>query len=175
MDIYRFVTRWWCAFALLASLSLLAAAHAFEVYGGLAPCALCLKQREVLWAAAGLSAMGAAWALISRARGTPRITAFLLFAIFATSAIVAGYHAGGELKWWDLPATCSGGGGQVDLSQLSAFLDGTARARPPMCDVVAWSWLGISMAGWNALISVVLAVISLIASRRPEDARAPRS
>ena len=44
-----------------------------------------------------------------------------------------------------------------------------------MCDAVTWTFLGVSMAGWNALISAVLAVFSLLAAKRPKDARAPRS
>ena len=46
--------------------------------------------------------------------------------------------------------------------------------RVAMCDAVVWSFLGLSMAGWNALISFALAVFSLLAAKRPKDARAPR-
>jgi disulfide bond formation protein DsbB len=38
----------------------------------------------------------------------------------------------------------------------------------------AWRWLGLSMAGWNVLISLALATFSLLAAKRPKDARAPR-
>ena len=55
MSAYRVLTRWWTVFALAASLSLLAAAHAFERFGGLAPCNLCLKQREVYWVAVAIA------------------------------------------------------------------------------------------------------------------------
>ena len=52
---------------------------------------------------------------------------------------------------------------------------GTAPAAPPVyCDAVTWRFLGLSMAGWNALISIALAVFSLLAAKRPKDARAPR-
>lgn len=175
LSAYRLITRWWTAFALVASLAMLGAAHAFERYGGLAPCNLCLKQREVFWAAAAIALPATLWALFSRAsRGTPRIAAFLLAAVFATGAITAGYHAGGELGWWTLPATCSGGG-SVDLEALTALALGTAPpARPALCDAVVWSFLGLSMAGWNTLLSAGLAVFSLMAAKRPKDARAPR-
>src|SRR5690606_7362374 len=53
--LYRLLTRWWTAFALAASLALLGAAHAFERFGGLAPCNLCLKQREVYWGAVAIA------------------------------------------------------------------------------------------------------------------------
>ena len=58
--LYRLLTRWWTAFALAASLALLGAAHAFERFGGLAPCNLCLKQREVYWGAVAI-ALVAMW------------------------------------------------------------------------------------------------------------------
>lgn len=172
----RFVARWWTVFAFLASAAMLGAAHAFERYAGLAPCNLCLKQREVFWAAIAIALPATLWALFSRAsRGTPRIAAFLLAAVFATGAVTAGFHAGGELKWWSLPATCAGGG-MADLEALTALAFGTAPAvRPAMCDAVVWSFLGVSMAGWNTFISVALAMFSLVAAKRPKDARAPRS
>ena len=172
---YRLVTRWWTAFALAASLAMLGAAHAFERFAGLAPCNLCLKQREVFWAAAAIAGAATFWAVFSRAsRGTPRIAAFLLAAVFATGAITAGFHAGGEYGWWSLPAACAAAGGPVGLGDLQALALGTGPAPAiPRCDAVAWSWLGISMAGWNALISFALAAFSLIAAKRPKDARRP--
>jgi disulfide bond formation protein DsbB len=174
--LYRLLTRWWTAFALAASLAMLGAAHAFERFGGLAPCNLCLKQREAYWAAVTIALVATLWHLISRgSRGTPRIAAFLLAVVFTTGAVTAVFHMGGELKWWSLPATCVGGGA-VDLESLTALALGSGPIeRFATCDAVAWSFLGVSMAGWNALISAALAVFSLLAAKRPKDARAPRS
>lgn len=175
LSAYRLLTRWWTAFALLAALALLGAAHAFEQFGGLAPCNLCLKQREVLWAAVAIAAPSTLWTLFSGARrGSPRIAAFLLFAVLATGAITALFHAGGEAGWWALPATCAGGGGEIDLESLTALALGHGPAeRVVPCDAVAWRF-GLSMAGWNTLISIGLAAFSLVAAKRPKDARAPR-
>ena len=178
MSVYRLLTRWWTAFALLASLAMLGAAHAFERFAGLSPCNLCLKQREVFWGAVVIAGAATLWAVFSRAsRGTPRIAAFLLAAVFLTGAITAGFHAGGELKWWDLPATCAAGDpNDFDLEGLTALALGVGPApRVAMCDAVTWSFLGLSMAGWNAIISAGLAVFSLLAAKRPKDARAPRN
>ena len=174
--LYRLLTRWWTAFALAASLALLGAAHAFEKFGGLAPCNLCLKQREVYWGAAAIALVATLWHLISRgSRGTPRIAAFLLAVVFATGAITAVFHMGGELKWWELPATCSGGG-DVSLESLAVLALGSGPVAPvAMCDAVVWDFLGLSMAGWNAVIATALAVFSLFAAKRPKDARAPRN
>ena len=173
---YRLLTRWWTAFALLASLVMLGAAHAVERFDHLAPCNLCLKQREVYWGAVAVSLTATIWHLVSRgSRGTPRIAAFLLAVVFTTGAVTAGLHFGGEMKWWDLPATCAGGGG-VDLESLAALALGAGPVpHVAMCDAVTWRFLGLSMAGWNVLISVALAVFSLLAAKRPKDARAPRS
>lgn len=176
VGLYRLLTRWWTAFALAASLALLGAAHAFERFGDLAPCNLCLKQREVYWGAVAIALVATLWHLVSRgSRGTPRIAAFLLAVVFATGTITAVFHMGGEMKWWDLPATCSGGG-DINLESLAALALGTGPVeKVVMCDAVTWRFLGLSMAGWNALISAALAVFSLLAAKRPKDARAPRN
>jgi len=175
IEVYRLLTRWWTAFALAASLAMLGAAHAFERFAGLSPCNLCLKQREVYWGAVAIALTATLWAVISRAsRGTPRIASFLLFAVFLTGTVTAVFHAGGELKWWELPATCSSAGAMADLESLTALALGTGPAvRVAMCDAVTWSFLGLSMAGWNALLSAGLAIFSLLAAKRPKDARAP--
>ena len=175
IEIYRLLTRWWTAFALAISLAMLGAAHASERFLGLSPCNLCLKQREVFWGAVTISLIATLWAVITRAsRGTPRIAAFLLFAVFATGAITAGFHSGGEMKWWSLPATCMAAK-DVDLEGLTALAFGGGEApRVVMCDAVTWRFLGLSMASWNFLISSGLAVFSLLAAKRPKDARAPK-
>ena len=94
--------------------------------------------------------------------------------VFTTGAITALFHMGGENHWWTLPAACAGGG-DVDFEKLAAIALGAAPVeRPVLCDAVTWRFLGLSMAGWNVLISVALAVFSLLAAKRPKDARAPR-
>ncbi|MEQ7155973.1 disulfide bond formation protein B [Brevundimonas aurifodinae] len=177
MSLYRLLTRWWTAFALAISLAMLGFAHFSERVLGLAPCNLCLKQREVYWGAVIIALVATLWAVISQARrGTPRIAAFLLFAVFTTGAITAGFHAGGEMKWWALPALCAGGGDMADLEALTSLALGIGEPqRVVMCDAVTWRFLGLSMAGWNTLVSVALAGFSLIAAKRPKDARAPRN
>lgn len=174
--LYRLLTRWWTAVALVASLALLGFAHLSETIWDISPCNLCLKAREVYWGAVVVALLATVWHLVSRgSRGTPRIAAFLLAVIFATGTITAVFHMGGELKWWALPATCAAGG-SVDLESMTALALGTGPApRVAMCDAVTWTFLGLSMAGWNALISAALAGFSLLAAKRPKDARAPRS
>ena len=134
----RPVLQRWRLSALVASLAMLAIAHAFETFGGLAPCTLCLRAREVYWLAAALAL------------------------VFAAGVALAVYHAGVEWKFWPGPTACSGGGAIVDASQMTDLLQG-ARIKPPACDEAAWVFLGLSMAGWNALASLALTVLSGLA------------
>jgi disulfide bond formation protein DsbB len=172
---------------------MLAAAHAFETFGHMPPCHLCLKQREVYWLVVGLSvlllAFEAAAALLKRrpmaaraeplfvmmrsgvaplVRRAPHPANLILALVFLFGAGLAAYHAGVEWKWWLGPATCtSGGAGRVTAADLGALMKGVGGSAP-MCDKAAWVFLGLSMAGWNALISLGLAGISLVAALRQD-------
>ena len=160
-----FLDRWRLC-ALVISAAMLAIAHAFETFGGLAPCTLCLRQREVYWVAAALSA---AFMVIVRLPGGPRwreATCWILALVFLAGAGVAIYHAGAEWKFWPGPTTCSGSGaGAVSASALSDLMNG-AKIRPPACDQAAWVFGGLSMAGWNAVASLVFAGLSAAAALR---------
>ncbi|MDQ7076772.1 MAG: disulfide bond formation protein B [Robiginitomaculum sp.] len=153
-----FRTSFWPVLAAIASLGALGIAHAFETFGGLQPCALCLRQREVYWFALTIAILGI---LVMRFKPEWRLgrgVVALLGLTFLTGAMVAGYHAGVEWHFWPGPTTCSGGGSGLDglsASDLSAVL-GTA-AKAPACDKIPWSFAGISMAGWNMLLSLALA------------------
>ncbi len=176
--LYSILMRWWTVFAFVISAAMLAAAHAFERFGGLDPCNLCLKQREVYWAALAVSGAATAWHLISRSRrGTPRLAAFVLALVFIAGAITAGFHAGGEQGWWALPATCMAGNpADIDYGNLASILNGTVEIEPiTSCGDIAWSFMGLSMAAWNFIALVLLSVLSLLAAKRPKDARAPRN
>jgi len=154
----------WPIFALVISAAMLAIAHAFQTFGHLAPCHLCLKEREVYWAAMAISAVAiVAGVSPLHNRGT-RLGCAVLVLAFGYSAYLAGFHAGAEWKWWPAPETCSSTG-PVNLSALKALLAG-AGAAAPKCDQAAWVFLGLSMAGWNCLISVGLTLASLAAAVR---------
>src|SRR5436305_15047939 len=101
----------WLVVALASSAAMLAVAHAFETFGHMAPCSLCLKQREVYWAAMALAAVGLALSL-ARSRLTAVFCAVLAL-LFAYGAGLAVYHAGAEWKFWPGPASCSGGATDV--------------------------------------------------------------
>lgn len=140
------------------SAALLAGAFAFQHLGGLAPCVLCLWQR---WPHAAAVLLGAL-ALALPGRGLPVLGALAAL----TTAGIGTFHAGVELGWWPGLASCSGGAGLSGLT-ASQLLDPTLDlAAPVPCDEAAWSLAGLSMAGWNAVLSAALAGLWLLAVRR---------
>lgn len=159
-----FLDRWRLC-AVLVAAGMLATAHAFETFGGYAPCTLCLRQREVYWA---ILTLGLGFMVLVRTPGGPRwreATCWVLGLGFAISCGLAVYHAGAEWKFWPGPQACASGSAGVNAADLSAFLDG-AKVKPPACDTAPWVFLGLSMAGWNAAISLVLAGLSALAAVR---------
>jgi len=154
----------WRFFALLIAAGMLATAHAFQTFGGLAPCELCLKQRTVYWVA---GAIALAAMVIVRLPGGPRwreASCWLLALVFLASVGLAGYHAGVEWKFWPGPQSCSGGG-TVTVAALKDLLNGGG-VKMPACDQPAWKFAGLSMAGWNCLASVVFVALSVAAAIR---------
>jgi len=139
------------------SAALLGAALVAQYVFGLAPCALCITQRWPHLAAVAIGgvALGLRWAV------WPVIGAG---AALGTAGVGA-YHAGVELGWWPGPMSCSAGPGISGVS-ISDLLDpNVAMAAPVACSEVAWSFAGISMAGWNAILSAALAVVWVMAAR----------
>lgn len=153
-------TRHWPIFAMVFSASMLVAAHGFENFANMAPCELCLRQREAYWAALLVSGIFVILQASKRFRWTGRGGLAILGLVFLTGALIAGFHAGVEWKFWPGPTSCSGQ--MVDLTAISGDLLQAldAPVTGPRCDEAPWVMLGISMAGWNALISLILAGIS---------------
>jgi len=158
------VLRHWPIFAALASAAMLAIAHGFETFGRLAPCHLCLMAREVYWVALGVGVVGFLMQRFAWATRTRLVVLWLLAFTFLFGAGLGAFHAGVEWKWWPGPTTCTGGAG-VTAADIAAMLGG-AKVKPPACDTAAWVFLGLSMAGWNALISLGLAKLSFMAALR---------
>ena len=101
-----------------------------------------------------------------------RISGGTIAQFVLTGAIVAAYHAGAEWKFWPGPQTCAAG--RVPVLTGADILDALSKkGHPPSCEEAAWRMAGISMAGYNALISAALAGASfLVAARRrphPDD------
>lgn len=132
---------------LIGSVALLAGAFAFQLLGGLAPCHLCLLQRWPHGVAILLGLLILVW---------PRRGLALLagLAVLVTAAIAA-YHVGIEQGWWPGPTSCTAPG--TGTADAGALLDQILETPLVLCDQVAWSLWGVSMAGWNALLSLVIA------------------
>jgi disulfide bond formation protein DsbB len=128
---------------------------------GYAPCELCLTQRYAFYAAIPLALLTALLAGRS-VHGWARVGFALLALVFAASAVLAAYHAGVEYHWWQGPTACTGGPGSLDVSNLVNTLNSVKVVR---CDEVQLRIAGLSLAGWNVIASIVLAVYAALAAR----------
>jgi disulfide bond formation protein DsbB len=140
----------------------IAGAFVFQALG-YAPCELCLKERIPYYA--GIAA--AVLTIVLAARGPRRLlpAAFaLLFLIFAASAAFGVYHAGVEWGFWPGPSSCTGA--IPKEASMQDFLHQLNTIKVVRCDAVAIRILGLSPAGWNAVISVLLAGIAVIGITR---------
>jgi disulfide bond formation protein DsbB len=151
------------ALAIAVPAALLAGAYGSEIWGGLYPCEMCWWQRYAHFAALAL-------ALVSLAlRGAPdRGRSFVWLAALAilTSGGIGAYHAGVEAGIFEGFTTCASTG-TAGLSAEDMLKE--IMAKPIVrCDEIQFSFLGISMAGWNAILSIAAALLVLwLSLRRP--------
>lgn len=149
-------------FAALCAATILGA-YFFQYVLKLQPCPLCLEQRIPYYIAIPL-ALVIAW---GAAQGAPRTLVRLGFVLLAITMLVGGgiavYHAGIEWKFWPGPAECSGPLTSLGTGGLLQQLETTTVVR---CDEAAWRLFGLSLAGYNVLISAALAALALVAAVR---------
>lgn len=142
----------------IVALATIAGAWIFEYYGYL-PCELCLKQRWAYYIGVPLALIVGLMA--PRNPGLARAGLALLALLWFGSMVFGIYHSGVEWKWWPGPATCTAQagftGGLPDLSKPAV-----------LCDTPAIRILGLSLAGWNAVISLGLALVALAGLRRAQ-------
>ena len=138
---------------------MLGAAHYFERVEGLAPCLLCLKQREAYWVAGTVSLIAIAAGFTPWRTPLRRLLCAVLALVFLYGMGLAIYHAGAELKWWPGPQACASvrSGGAADIKAMLAGV----KSKPPSCEDPVWWFLGLTMAGWNIIISLKLALWSV--------------
>ena len=145
----------------------------FFQYGlGLKPCPLCLDQRYVYYFGIPLAVLVMLGESVGSSRKVLLAALFVIAAGMLWNAGLSTYHAGVEWKWWPGPLDCSGpldslgaGGGLLrDLQSISVV----------RCDEAAWRFLGLSLAGYDVLISLALAAVAgwgIAASLRGAPAR----
>jgi disulfide bond formation protein DsbB len=136
----------------LASAAILLAALALQFLGGLAPCPLCIWQRWPYVALVALGLIGWRW--------RPRALLGIATLVLLGGAGLAAYHVGIEQGWWALPGGCIAGGSAQSVEELKRLL---AEA-PPACDQVGFTFLGLTLAGWNLVASLALAAYAMAAA-----------
>jgi disulfide bond formation protein DsbB len=150
--------------ALLLPLALLGGALGSQYLGGLHPCEMCYWQR---WPHAAAILLAALSFTAPATSGRSRTLVLLAAAAIAVSGAIGVYHAGVEAGLFEGITTCAAlgaGGSAADL------LKQITQAPVIRCDQVQWSLLGISMAGWNAILSLGGAALIVILTLRGKRA-----
>jgi len=155
-------------FALLLSGGLLGGAYFFQYVLGYPPCQMCYWQRYAHHAVLAISALALVLTLLSQKH--PRLFAALLTIAFLVSFGLAFWHVGVEFKWWEGPKTCSAPvGGDLEVMDPTKFWEEASKEKMPACSDAPWHFLGLSMAGWNALASLGGAIISALGLKGHEQ------
>jgi disulfide bond formation protein DsbB len=131
----------------------------FEYGLGLKPCPLCLEQRHAYYFAIPLAVMVVMGDQIGAARKVLIAALVVIAAGMLWNTYLGIYHSGVEWKWWQGPTDCSGALENLGAAgNLATTLEKMSVVR---CDEAAWRFLGLSLAGYNALISAALAAVAI--------------
>jgi disulfide bond formation protein DsbB len=130
------------------------AALGFQYIGGYAPCPICLEERYAYYFAVPVAALAM---LLARGEATAlaRILLLVIALAFMANVALAVFHAGVEWKWWPGPTECTGA---FDLKWGENGVVDTPVIR---CDEASFRFLGLSFAGWDALVSAFIALVAL--------------
>jgi disulfide bond formation protein DsbB len=142
----------------LIAAATLAGAWYFQLVLEILPCPLCLEQRYAYYLAVPLGALVACAAARDAPRGVLSAGLVILALAALGNAVFGAYHAGVEWKFWPGPADCTGPIG--DLGKAGDLLARLDTTKVVLCDVVQWRFLGLSLAGYNVLISLLMAAIA---------------
>jgi disulfide bond formation protein DsbB len=138
---------------------LLGGAYVGQYAFGLFPCEMCWWQRYAHFAALAL-------ALISTVVPPKRAWVMLAGLAILVAGLIGGYHAGVEYHWWEGLTTCSSTASGHSLEDIM-------NAPLIRCDVAQWTLFGISLAGFNFLISTVAAIVIFVLLGRRQAQRVP--
>ncbi|HET9902282.1 MAG TPA: disulfide bond formation protein B [Xanthobacteraceae bacterium] len=144
----------------LAGAATIAGAWYFQYGLGLAPCPLCLEQRWPYYGAIPLALLIAVGARSGLNRRLLIAGLGLIALAMLWGAGLGVYHAGVEWKWWAGPQDCSGAG--FSAGPAGNLLRQMQTARVVRCDEAPWRLLGLSLAGYNVLISLALAALAAL-------------
>jgi disulfide bond formation protein DsbB len=149
-------------FVFLLALATILGAWGFQLIGGYVPCKLCLEERVPYYVGVPLALL-AVIAVLARApgwlvRGLLALTAL----VFLYDLYLGGYHAGAEWSWWPGPTDCGqSAAGQATTTQ--DLLKQLQNIHVVSCTTASWrfpSGWGLSFAGWNALVALVLTAVA---------------
>ena len=136
----------------------LAGAWFFQLVLEILPCPLCLEQRYAYYFAVPFAALLG----LAAAKGAPRPLLLAGLAILALAALanasLGAYHAGVEWGFWQGPTDCTGPIG--NFGSAGSLLERLDKVKVVRCDEVQWRFLGLSLAGYNVLISLFMAAIA---------------
>jgi disulfide bond formation protein DsbB len=130
----------------------------FQYALGYPPCPLCLEQRIAYYICVPLAAMVLLGLSVGSSRKVLMLALLAIAAAMLWNAGLGVYHSGVEWRWWPGPQDCSGP--LTDLSSGGGLLKQLQNIRIVRCDEAAWRLLGLSLAGYNALISLALACVA---------------
>jgi disulfide bond formation protein DsbB len=139
----------------------------FQYVIKLPPCPLCLEERVPYHIVIPLSLLLAIAAMVRAPRALIVVGFLAIIAAMLVSAGLGAYHAGVEWRWWAGPTDCSGP--ISDFSAQGSLLDQLKSIHIVRCDEAAWTFLGLSLAGYNVLVSLALVAVAafgLIAARK---------
>ena len=147
----------------LIAAATIAAAWGFELIGGYVPCALCLQERIPYYIGAPVALAALIASLIAVPAWLPRLLLVAAALVFAHGAYLGIYHAGAEWDFWPGPTDCSAGSAPATTTAAD-ILSQIENMRIVSCTEASWrfpaDW-GLSFAGWNAAVSVLLVLVAL--------------
>jgi disulfide bond formation protein DsbB len=142
------------------SAATLAGAWYFQLVEKLPPCPLCLEERIAYHVVIPLSLLMAIAALVRAPRSLLAVGFVVIMVAMLCNTVLGTYHAGVEWGWWAGPTDCTGP--LTDLNAGGSLLSQLNSIHVVRCDEAAWRFLGISLAGYNALISLMLTAIAAV-------------
>lgn len=138
----------------LISAGILGMAYILEHFYGFQPCQMCLYEQNVFMAAGGIALLS----FLFLPERWKYYVIFLLGFVFLGGALLAGYHVAIQQHWVSLPAFCSA----ADFSSfdsVEALKEQMLKTPLVRCDQITWSFLGLSLAAYNTLLSLLLALL----------------
>jgi len=153
------------ALVVAVGLATIVAAWGFQLIGGFVPCKLCLAERVPYYIGLPFALVALLAALAGAKPTVVRIFLIVAALVFAYGVYLGTYHAGAEWGWWAGPTDCGGTSGPVN--QVDDLLNQLNNIRIVSCTEASWRFLGLSFAGWNAVVSIFVVATALWGAFRP--------